>query len=68
MNWGKVGTAAMSLWSSYKDWKAERRRKAKKRTASELDQIRAAAGTKAPWEGTLTEQARRARDRAKIPP
>jgi hypothetical protein len=68
MNWGKVASAAMSLWSSYKEWRADRRRKAKKRTAADLDRIRTEAGTKAKWEGSLSEQARRARDRAKSPP
>jgi hypothetical protein len=59
-NWSEIVallTGAAALWQRSKA----------KRAAKELDAIRTEAGTKAPWETLLSEQAREARARAKTP-
>jgi hypothetical protein len=78
MDWSHLIDLALGAWAAVATYKAKKAQAQAKRTATELDLIRAGAGTKASWEGgapnvpqpspvaaVLGAEARRLRDRGR---
>jgi deoxyribose-phosphate aldolase len=67
-HWDAIVGGAGFLFGAWQRQKAAKARAEAERTATELDLVRAQAGTKATWEETLVTDARAARALGKTPP